>query len=122
MNKWMLVTAMWLLSDGLQGAAEFAPEWGAYTPRPVPSAAVSGGSLSFDGRATAGDFIGTKAAVHGEMTGGENLSDVRGWVEAPVNTLVTGNEKRDRDLNKSMESDKYPTIRFELDDVTPTAE
>jgi polyisoprenoid-binding protein YceI len=35
-------------------------------------------------------------------------------VEAPVKTLDTDNDRRDRDLNKSMESDKYPTIRFEL--------
>jgi polyisoprenoid-binding protein YceI len=123
MNKWMLVTAMWLLSDGLQGAAEFAPEkWAAYSPRPVPSATLTEGTLSFDGRATIGDFTGTTATVHGEMTGGDKLSDVRGWVEAPVTTLVTGNEKRDKDLNKSMESDKYPTMRFELTGVTPTAE
>jgi polyisoprenoid-binding protein YceI len=55
------------------------------------------------------------------MTGG-GLADVRGWVEAPVRSLDTGNGKRDRDLNKSMESDKYPTIRFELTGVTPGAE
>jgi len=105
MNKWMLVTAMWLLSDGLQGAAEFAPEkWAAYSPRPVPSATLTEGTLSFDGRATIGDFTGTTATVHGEMTGGDKLSE------------------RDKDLNKSMESDKYPTMRFELTGVTPTAE
>ena len=40
---------------------------------------------------------------------------MRGWVEAPVATLKTGNDRRDRDLNKSMESDKYPTMRFDLD-------
>jgi polyisoprenoid-binding protein YceI len=51
------------------------------------------------------------------MRGGE-LSQVRGWVEAPVRTLTTGNQRRDRDLNKSMESDKYPVIRFELGGVT----
>jgi polyisoprenoid-binding protein YceI len=73
--------------------------------------------LSFDGRATAGAFTGTTTTVMGEMTGG-GLSDVRGWVEAPVNTLKTGNDRRDRDLNKSMESEKYPTIRFELTGVT----
>jgi polyisoprenoid-binding protein YceI len=44
---------------------------------------------------------------------------VRGWVEAPVTTLKTGNDKRDRDLNKSMESAKYQVIRYELDSVTP---
>jgi polyisoprenoid-binding protein YceI len=74
---------------------------------------VQQGTLSFDGRATTGDFTGTTTTVTGELHGG-HLTEVRGWVEAPVRTLVTGNGKRDRDLNKSMESDKYPTIRFEL--------
>lgn len=84
----------------------------------VPAGTVREGTLSFDGRATAGAFTGTTRAVTGEMTGGGGLSDVRGWVEAPVNTLKTGNNRRDRDLNKSMESEKYPTIRFELTGVT----
>jgi polyisoprenoid-binding protein YceI len=74
------------------------------------------GTLSFDGRATTGAFSGTTTSVTGEMHGA-GLSAVRGWVEAPVRTLGTGNQRRDRDLNKSMESDKYPTIRFELTGV-----
>jgi hypothetical protein len=56
------------------------------------------------------------------MTGGNDLRELRGWVEAPVVTLLTGNGKRDTDLNKSMESDRYPTIRFELARVSPRAE
>jgi polyisoprenoid-binding protein YceI len=84
----------------------------------VPAGAVRAGTLSFDARATAGDFTGTTTTVKGEMTGGE-LAEVRGWVEAPVTTLVTGNDRRDRDLNKSMETGKYPTMRFDLDGVTP---
>ena len=55
------------------------------------------------------------------MNGGSGLGAVRGWVEAPVKTLVTGNARRDRDLNKSMESDKYPTLRFDLHGVTAAA-
>jgi len=86
----------------------------------VPSGSVREGTLSFEGRATAGDFTGTTKAVRGEMTGGE-LSAVRGFVEAPTNSLVTGNRRRDKDLNKSMESEKYPTIRFDLDGVAPGA-
>ncbi len=122
MNKWMLVAGMWLLSDGSQAAAKAAPDWTAYTPRSVPSAAVGEGSLSFDARATLGDFTGTTTTVRGEMTGGNDLRAVRGWVEAPVITLVTGNGGRDKDLNKSMESVRYPTMRFELTGVTPMAE
>jgi polyisoprenoid-binding protein YceI len=36
-----------------------------------------------------------------------------------VKTLETGDQKRDKDLNKSMESDQYPTIRFDLAGVIP---
>ena len=87
--------------------------------RPVPSGRVDSGTLSFDGRATVGDFVGTTKVVSGEITGGADISAVRGWVEAPVGTLTTGNRKRDKDLNKSMESSKYPNIRFELSGITP---
>ena len=90
--------------------------------QPVPNGTVTAGTLSFDGKATAGDFTGTTNTVSGSMTGGATLADVRGFVEAPVKTLVTGNGKRDKDLNKSMESDQYPVIRFELKTVQVQAE
>ena len=80
---------------------------------------VTAGTLSFDGHATVGDFVGTTSTVTGEMNGGAGLASISGWVEAPVNTIKTGKDKRDRDMNKSMESDQYPMIRFELDSVTP---
>ena len=86
---------------------------------PVTDGQLKQGALSFDGRATMGDFTGTTSTVSGQMTGGSDLSAVRGWVEAPVNTLKTGNGRRDRDLNKSMESDEFPTMRFDLAQVTP---
>jgi polyisoprenoid-binding protein YceI len=87
----------------------------------IPAGAVSEGILSFDGRATVGGFTGTTTAVTGEMSGGDSLPAVRGWVEAPVRTFKTGNDRRDRDLNRSMESEKYPTLRFELTGVEPRA-
>ena len=87
--------------------------------QPIPDGTVRSGTLSFDGRATMGDFTGTTTTLSGAMTGGTTLAAVRGWVEAPVRTLVTGNSHRDRDLNQSMESDKYPTIRYELGGVIP---
>ena len=88
----------------------------------VPNGTVTAGTLSFDGSATAGDFTGVTHTVSGSMTGGPSLADVRGFVEAPVNTLLTGNGKRDRDLNKSMESDEFPAIRFELKTVNVTTD
>lgn len=112
MNLRFLLTAFAMLGAG---------QLHAQMPRPIPDGAVREGSLSFDGRATTGVFTGTTTAVRGEMTGGGSLSEVRGWVEAPVSTLVTGNDRRDKDLNKSMASDRYPTIRFDLTGVTPGA-
>jgi polyisoprenoid-binding protein YceI len=82
--------------------------------RPIPQGRATSGTLSFDGRATVGDFVGTTSTVSGQLTGAPELTRVRGWVEAPVKTLKTGNGKRDKDLNKSMESDKYPVLRFDL--------
>ena len=99
-----------------------ARELHAQMSRPIPGGAVREGRLSFDGRATTGAFTGTTTTVRGEMSGGGNLAEVRGWVDAPVATLVTGNGHRDKDLNKSMESKRYPTIRFDLTGVRPRAQ
>jgi polyisoprenoid-binding protein YceI len=98
-----------------------AGELHAQAPRLIADGTVREGTLSFEGRATTGAFTGTTAAVRGEMSGGGSLSEVRGWVDAPVSTLVTGNGHRDKDLNKSLQSDLYPTIRFDLTNVTPGA-
>jgi polyisoprenoid-binding protein YceI len=86
--------------------------------RPIPNGRLVSGTLSFDGHATAGDFTGTTTTVSGQVVGAPDLTGVRGWVEAPVQTLKTGNGKRDRDLNTSMETDKYPKMRFDLSRVT----
>jgi polyisoprenoid-binding protein YceI len=96
------------------------PDASAQGERPIPNGRVMSGSLSFDGHATAGDFVGTTTTVSGQLAGAAALTGVRGWVEAPVRTLKTGNGKRDKDLNKSMESDKYPVIRFELARISRT--
>jgi polyisoprenoid-binding protein YceI len=88
--------------------------------RPIPSGRVISGTLSFDGHATAGDFTGTTKTVSGQLEGAPTLAGVRGWVEAPVATLKTGNGKRDKDLNKSLESGKYPVLRFDLAGITRT--
>ncbi|HET7876700.1 MAG TPA: YceI family protein [Methylomirabilota bacterium] len=64
--------------------------------------------------ALVGNFTGTPSEVTGETTSGPGLADVRGWAAAPVRSLETASKKRDRDLSTSIESDRYPTIRFEL--------
>jgi len=52
------------------------------------------------------------------VTGNAELANARGWVEAPITTLATGNGLRDRDLRAAMDVAKYPTMRFELAGVT----
>lgn len=84
-----------------------------------PTGPVRKGTLAFDARATLGDFTGTTDSVRGQLTGGDSLAAVRGWVEAPVSSFRTGNGRRDRDLYKSMESDVHPFIRFQLEGVEP---
>jgi len=85
---------------------------------PAPNAVLRSGTLSFTGHSTLGDFVGTTTAVSGGVTGNAELANARGWVEAPITTLSTGNGLRDRDLRAAMDVAKYPTMRFELAGVT----
>src|SRR5580765_2985552 len=94
------------------------PEAVAQMRGPIPNGRLTSGTLSFDGHATLGDFTGTTSTVTGQLTGAPDISNVRGWVEAPVQSLKTGDRKRDKDLNKSMESGKYPNLRFDLSRIT----
>lgn len=103
------ITAILLMTTAGSGEAQ----------RSWPDAEVTRGTLSFDGKSTLGDFTGTTTTLRGQMTGGTTLADVRGWVESPVSTLKTGNNRRDRDLLKTMDAEIFPTIRFELTGVTP---
>jgi polyisoprenoid-binding protein YceI/CheY-like chemotaxis protein len=112
-RKYGLVLAGLLLAAGLPLSNLTAQQ-----SQPVANGRVLSGTLSFDGHATAGDFTGTTRTVTGRLIGSSDLTGVRGWVEAPVRTLKTGDRRRDKDLNKSMESDKYPVLRFELARVT----
>lgn len=96
-----------------------APTASAQANRQIHSGQLILGTLSFDGHATAGDFVGRTTEVSGQVSGADELNGVQGWVEAPVRTLKTGNARRDRDLNKSMETEKYPVLRFNLTRVAP---
>lgn len=91
-------------------------------PTPLAAQAVSDrllvtGTLAFDAEATLGDFTGTTTTVAGRIVGAERLARVRGNVTAPARSLVTGNGHRDRDMYKSLEVDRYPALRFDLDSV-----
>ncbi|MDP9227262.1 MAG: YceI family protein [Actinomycetota bacterium] len=93
------------------------PEAVAQMRGPIPNGRLTSGMLSFDGHATMGDFTGTTRTVTGQLTGAPDISTVRGWVEAPVQSLKTGDRKRDKDLNKSMESSTFPNLRFDLNRI-----
>lgn len=86
--------------------------------RPVADAALRSGTLSFHGHATVGDFVGTTSSVTGVIVASSDYGATTGWVEAPVATLVTGNDRRDRDLRASMAVERFPTMRFALSGVT----
>lgn len=100
----------------LAGVVWFTPP-AAAQQEPIPDGVAREGTLSFDAKASAGDFTGLTSTVGGELKGAKEFALVRGWVEAPVSTLSSGNGRRDRDLNKVMESAVYPALRFELDGV-----
>jgi polyisoprenoid-binding protein YceI len=84
----------------------------------VPAGELVQGEVRFDARATLGGFVGRSTRLRGEMTGGADLRDVRGWVELEAASLETGNGLRDRDLRKALEVERYPVIRFDLDAVS----
>lgn len=83
-------------------------------------APVVKGMLAFDGRGTLGAFTGTTNAVQGQLVGAATITAVRGWVESPTKSLVTGNGRRDRDMYQSLEVAKYPTMRFDLERLEAT--
>ena len=91
-------------------------------PTSVPAATLREGTLSFDGHATTGDFVGRTDRVTGAVLVSAGYDAVRGWVEAPVATLRTGNGLRDRDLRKTMQVETYPAMRYDLSGATVQAE
>lgn len=82
-----------------------------------PDTPLLHGTLAFDANATLGAFTGSTSAVTGRMIGAPTLPAVRGLVEAPSRSLNSQNGKRDKDMRSSLEVEKFPMIRFELDSV-----
>ncbi len=94
---------------------------GATAPRAaaqaIPELGTVRGELAFDGRGTPGAFTGRTTRVRGRLAGAPSMEGVRGWVEAEAASLQTGSGRRDRDMQKSLEVDRFPTLRFDLDAV-----
>jgi len=82
--------------------------------RAIADATVASGRLGFDGYATPGPWSAWTDSVTGHLTGGTSVEEVRGWVEFPAATLDSDNGRRDKDMRKSLETDEYPVIRFDL--------
>jgi polyisoprenoid-binding protein YceI len=83
----------------------------------VGSMSTVRGELAFDGKATLGDFTGITTTLTGRLIGADDVEAVRGWVEAPSASLHTGNGRRDRDMRASLEAERFPALRFDLDAV-----
>jgi hypothetical protein len=110
-RSWIIVASLGSLLAVVSGAGA----------QGVADAQSVRGTLAFDAKANVGDFTGTTTTMTGKLVGASALSGVRGWVEAPAKSLSTHNGHRDSDMAKSLEMDKYATIRFDLDSVAPGA-
>jgi polyisoprenoid-binding protein YceI len=76
-------------------------------------------TLWFDGKGTFGAFRGITHTATGTMRGSPAaLNSVRGYVESPAASLSTDNRLRDRDMRNTLDVERYPVIRFDLDSVT----
>ncbi len=98
----------------------------AVMPQAVVAQAIPGqgavrGELRFEGRGSLGAFVGRTSQLRGALIGAATMDGVHGWVESDAKTLVTGNGRRDRDMWKSLEVERFPTVRFDLDAVAPGA-
>ena len=76
--------------------------------------------VTFDATYPLGDFSGVTEAVTGQLRlDPANIPlGVAGSVSADPSRLKTGNDGRDRDLRKTLETDRYGEIRFSADAVT----
>lgn len=83
---------------------------------------IKSAALWFDAKASLGPFRGITHTATGQMSGGPALASVRGFVEAESKSLSTDNSIRDHDMRKTLEVEKYPSIRFDLDSVAVLTE
>lgn len=86
--------------------------------RMVPDAVLHAGTVSFLAHSTFGTFAGTTASMTGAIAGAQEYAMTRGWVEAHVATLATGNRRRDRELRAALDIGRTPTMQFRLRGAT----
>jgi polyisoprenoid-binding protein YceI len=83
----------------------------------IPAGRLKSAELWFDAKASLGAFRGITKVARGQMTGGATLASVSGYVEMQAASLSTDNGMRDKDMRKTLEVEKFPVIRFDLDSV-----
>ena len=83
----------------------------------IPGGHVKSVELWFDAKASLGAFRGITKVATGQMSGGPGLANVRGFVEMQATSLSTDNGMRDKDMRKTLEVEKFPVIRYDLDSV-----
>ena len=89
--------------------------------QPVAAGPLTHGDVTFLVHSTiVGGIHGWAPVAHAEFTG-DQLSAVRGVADVRVADMRTGNGTRDGHLRRAMDADSFPTIRFELLAVEPSA-
>lgn len=114
----LLVTARSGLSvTAIAGASASGGALRAIAGASAPTALrVQGGTAVFRAAARLGDFSGTTTAVGGEVTGA-TPERARGWVDVGLDSLRTGNGRRDRHMREALETARHPRARFDLDSL-----
>ena len=75
--------------------------------------------VMFEASFPLGDFTGITQELRGEFQADpQNLGEgIRGTVTVNPASLKTGNEGRDRDLQKTLGVERYPEIRFSVQEI-----
>ena len=88
----------------------------------VPAGRLAHVEIWFDARATVADFQGRTVVANGQVTAAPAPGEARGWVEVRWTDIDTKNGTRNRHMLKTVEADRFPTIRFELTRVSAAAD
>lgn len=97
----------------LLGAAGAGAEAGRWAPVPGKS------QVAFEAKFSLGDFAGRGDRLEGEITldPADLRQSIAGSVKVDVLGLRTGLDGRDRDMRKTLEADRFPSVRFTVESV-----
>ena len=85
----------------------------------IPSSQLVSAEIWFDARATVADFQGRATTVTGDLVGGANPADARGWIEVRWADIDTKNGTRNRHMLKTVDAERFPVIRFDVTALRP---